>query len=188
MSQKRQKSSFKEFDEQKFKASVQECCWEEIYNCSNVEIAAEIFANRLNDVLDRMAPIRKFQTRKNYVPWMSKDTKVLKEKREAIYKKATSTDNAEDWRQFRALRNQVTSSLRQDKKMWESEKLDLVKNDSTGVWKEVKSWLGWGTSGTPTQLFWEGRLITSPLDLANSMNRFFLQKIQILRNSIPDNN
>ena len=72
--------------------------------------------------------------------------------------------------------------------MWESEKLDLVKNDSTGVWKEVKSWLGWGTSGTPTQLFWEGRLITSPLDLANSMNRFFLQKIQILRNSIPDNN
>ena len=128
-----------------------------------------------------MAPIRKFQTRKNYVPWMSKDTKVLKEKREAIYKKATSTDNAEDWRQFRALRNQVTSSLRQDKKMWESEKLDLVKNDSTGVWKEVKSWLGWGTSGTPTQLFWEGRLITSPLDLANSMNRFFLQKIQILK-------
>ena len=49
----------------------------------------------------------------------------------------------------------------------------------------MKSWLGWGTAGTPTQLFCEGHLISSPSQLASTMNKFFLEKIQNLRNNIP---
>jgi hypothetical protein len=49
----------------------------------------------------------------------------------------------------------------------------------------VKSWLGWGGGGTPTQIFSEGELVTSPAGLASSMNKFFLDKIKRLRDSIP---
>ena len=89
----------------------------------------------------------------------------------------------EDWRNFRAIRNQVTSLLRRVKKKWESDKLDLLQNNSSNVWKTVKGWLGWGSMGTPTQLFSEGRMITSPFGIATAMNNFFLNKIKNLRSS-----
>ena len=98
---------------------------------------------------------------------------------------AAQSDDPEDWRAFRALRNQVTKKCREDKKKWEKEKLDPNDNTTTDVWKTVKGWLGWGTSGTPTQLFWEGQLVTSPRGLCTTMNRFFLDKIRRLRNGIP---
>ena len=179
------KRSFKDFDEDAFKLSVRECGLEEIFSCTNVNIAAETLTNKLTEVLDNMAPIKKIQTRINYAPWMTKETKVLKVKREAAHKKAAETDSQEDWRLFRALRNQVTAKCRDDKQKWERKKLDLEENNSSGVWKTVKGWLGWGTSGTPTQLFWEGRMVTSPSGLASAMNKFFLDKVKKLRNGIP---
>ena len=63
--------------------------------------------------------------------------------------------------------------------------MDLGKNNATEVWKTVKGWLGWGTSGTPTQLFLEGKMVTSPSGLSSVMNRFFLDKIRRLRENIP---
>ena len=49
----------------------------------------------------------------------------------------------------------------------------------------MKSCLGWGGGGAPTQLFSEGNLVTSPSGLASTMNKFFINKIKNLRNSIP---
>ena len=132
-------------------------------------MATEILTSKLTGVLDEMAPVKKIQTRNNYAPWLGKETKLLKDKREAAHEKAAETQRQEDWRLFRGLRNQVTARSRLDKKNWETKKLDLEKNDSSGVWKTVKGWLG-----TPTQLFWEGKMITSPAGLASAMNRFFL--------------
>ena len=53
------------------------------------------------------------------------------------------------------------------------------------MWKTVKSWLGWGGGGPPTQLFSDGRLVTSPAGLGTAMNKFFVDKIRRLRCSIP---
>ena len=49
----------------------------------------------------------------------------------------------------------------------------------------MKGWLGWSSGGPPTQLFYEGRIITKPIGLATSMNKFFIDKIKLLRQKIP---
>ena len=43
----------------------------------NVEGAALEFENKFKDILDKHAPIKVFQTRKNYSPYMSDTTKKL---------------------------------------------------------------------------------------------------------------
>ena len=53
------------------------------------------------------------------------------------------------------------------------------------MWTTVKGWLGWGDTGPPTQLFSEGRLITSPAGIATAMNKFFMDKIKKLRDKVP---
>ena len=52
----------------------------------------------------------------------------------------------------------------------------------------MKIWLNWKVSGPPTQLFHGGQTIKSPADLADTMNEFFIQKVQRLRGNIPEGN
>ena len=98
---------------------------------------------------------------------------------------AALSDSPEDWRLYRSLRNQVTARSRADNKEWERRKLDDRSNSPTDIWNTVRSWLGWGGGGTPTQLFSDGKTVSSPSGLASTMNKFFLDKIRKLRISIP---
>ena len=49
----------------------------------------------------------------------------------------------------------------------------------------MKGWVGWNSGGTPSQLFFDGNIITKPIGLATSMNKFFIRKIKDLRSKIP---
>ena len=111
------KRSYKEFNENIFTELVATCGLEEVLTCTGVEKAAEVFTNKLTEVLDKVAPIKKFQTRTHYAPWLSKDTKLLKAQRETAHKKSAETDKQEDWREFRKPRNQVTAKSRNDRRI-----------------------------------------------------------------------
>jgi hypothetical protein len=150
-----------------------------------VNKAAELLVNKLTNILDELAPIKTVQTRTNYAPWLANETKELQKERNEAQAKAAQSNEAEDWRQYRSLRNQATAKGREDKRKWEEQKLDHRENSPADVWKTVKGWLGWGSAGPPTQLFSEGRVVTSPAGIASSMNRFFLDKIKKLREKIP---
>ena len=112
------KRIFGKFNEDQFKQRINECKLDEILSYTDVNKAAETLTHKLTKILDEMAPVRKIQTRKNYAAWMSKETKTLKEKREAAHERAVTTDNQEDWRYYKNLRNQVTANLREDKRQW----------------------------------------------------------------------
>ena len=78
--------------------------------------------------------------------------------------------------------------MREEKKLWEKKRLDHVGNNSTNIWKNMKTWLNWKVSGPPTQLFHGGQTIKSPAHLADTMNEFFIHKVQTLWSNIPEGN
>ena len=179
------KRIFKEFDGEKFKNDLEKTNLDEILECYDVNDATKLLIDKITLVLDQMAPIKTIQTRNNYVPWLSEDTKTLQIDRNEAHKKAVESNSEEDWRNFRSLRNLVTRKLRSDKAAWEKEKLDDNTNTSTDIWRCVKGWLGWGGGGTPTKLYSGGEIVTSPAGLSSTMNKFFIDKVKNLRNSIP---
>ena len=63
-----------------------------------------------------MAPIRVFQIRTNYAPWLSCTTKELMKKRDLAQKKAGETNSADDWNEFKGLRNRINNILKTEKK------------------------------------------------------------------------
>ena len=71
-----------------------------------------------------------------------------------------------------------------EKKEWEHKKLDSTHNDPSSLWMNVKTWLDWNNSCTPTQLFHDGKLVNSPAGDAGTMNPFFINKVQLLRQNI----
>ena len=160
-----------------------------IYLCDDPDTAANLITSKLNNILDEMAPIKVVQVRTHYAPWMSKDTKAKAKERDIAQKKAAETQVAEDWEAYKELRNSVSSTLKKEKKSWQEQKLQSFGNDTSSVWKNVKSWLGWTSGGSPTMLVENGTgtVHTKPSDLSRIMNEFFVNKVAHLRNNLPLN-
>ena len=60
------KRSYKNFDEKQFLEEVGKICWWEVYSSNDVDQAVDIFTRKLTDILDIMAPVKKFQIRTKY--------------------------------------------------------------------------------------------------------------------------
>ena len=110
------------------------------------------------------------------------------QERDAAQVRASETQHQDDWRLYKNLRNSVTTRMRQEKASWHKQRLDHAENSSTNLWKNIKGWLNWKSSGPPTQLFSDGSLINTRKGLATTMNTFFIYKVNQLRQGIPDNN
>ena len=179
------KRVFKDFDEKVFKLKLGESNLAELLRCTDTNIAAEMLTSKLTRILDSEAPIKTIQIKSNYVPGLSKETKRIQNERNLAQEQAAKSDHPEDYRMYRSLRNQAVARVREDKKKWEEKKFDLDENTCSDTWKTVKSLLGWNTAGPPTQLFYLGRMVSKPMALATSMNKFFIDKIKGLRQKIP---
>ena len=179
------KRSYKDFNAEVFVSEIRKIKWLELYLCENIELAVEIFTEKLSIILNRMAPVRVVQVRSKYAPWVSKETKDLIQLRNDLQKRASTSQSPEDWTHYREVRNQITSKIRKEKKVWQENKIKSLGNDSSSVWKNVKNWLGWTTGGAPTRLLVNGKLISKPKEVATTMNEFFIKKVEDIRKEIP---
>ena len=95
-----------------------------LYLCNDVDKAVDILTSKLTFILDTMAPMKTYQVRTRYAPWLSSCTTAMMKERDAMQKKASETNNREDWQQFKSLRNTVNNRLKFEEKNWQKTKLE----------------------------------------------------------------
>ena len=180
------KRSYKNFDQNKFLEEVNKISWWDVYSCTDVDMAVDIFTKKLTDILDRMAPVRKFQIRTKYAAWVSVDTKRKMHERDLAQQTASSSGLIEDWDSYRTLRNEVTTQLRKDKLDWQQGKLASCEetSDTGKLWKNILGWLNWSSTSSPTKLLSQGNLESSPSKMANIQNNYYIEKVKIIRRSL----
>ena len=100
------------------------------------------------------------------------------QKRDNLQKSASESGSREKWKEFKSVRNQINNRLKYEERNWQKLKLSECDGDPKSTWKNVKGILNWNTSGSPNQLFYKGKLISKPKELANSQNEFFYRKDQ----------
>ena len=179
------KRAYKHFDQVKYLEAIRSTSWWDVYSCENIEEATQKLSNKLNSILNVLAPIRSIQVCNKYAPWISQVTKEKIKNRDRAQQKAISSQFSEDWLCYKSLRNDVNKSLKLEKIQWQRQKLQCFTKDSKSAWKNVKNWLGWVRTGPPTKLLKNGILSFKPKSLANIMNEFFIEKVAILRDKIP---
>ena len=178
------KRSYKNFQPEYYLSLINAMNWWDLYSCEDPEQAVNIFTTKLNMILDEVAPIKRIQVRNKYAPWLSNATKALITERDLAQKKAAESNDDEDWKQFRKMRNQINNKLKMEKRQWQARRLEACSNTSD-TWRTIKGWLGWRGGGPPTQLVVDGELKNKPGDLARCMNEFFINKIRTLKSRIP---
>ena len=65
--------------------------------------------------------------------------------------------------------NNVTAHLKKEKVEWQRGKLDdSVDGSNSGkLWRDINGRLDWSSTGSPTKLFCQGNIETSPLKMAD---------------------
>ena len=182
------KRSFKNFDKLKFIEKVRNIKWWEIYSCDEVDKAVEFLSNELTHILDELAPLRVFQVRSNYAPWLSVGTKQWMKFRDEAFQAAIQSQSDYDWMNYRSLRNKVNNLLQIDKRDWKRSKLKYAAENTSFIWNFAKSWLGWKSGGPPTHLCVNGVMISKPYEIAQAMNTFFVTKVENIVKSLPVTN
>ena len=177
------KRCYKNFDPCKFLEAVRNISWWEIYSCEDLDTAVQLFTNKLNNILNVMAPVKKIQVRTKYAPLISDNTKLKIKNRKQAHKIASETGRTEDWNHYKSLRNSVTNTLKKEKEIWQKEKMDEYANDSSSTWRNI----GWTSGEQPSKLSVNGIVYQKPADLARIMNEFFINKVRNLRSNLPVN-
>ena len=134
------KRSFKNFSESVFLKEIHSLSWWDLYQATDVNTAVDIFTKNVNNILDRMAPVKTFQTSTKYCPWLTQETKLLIKERNKAQKLLSENKNQSNLKNFKNLRNEVTRRLRSDKITWQKQKLESCGKDSRGLWKIC--WVG----------------------------------------------
>ena len=175
--------------------SVEECKrqlnimnWDTVFNEQNVDIANAEFERKFLSILDALAPMRKVQTRNRRSDWISKETKELMTKRDKSRDKAVASSRMEDWQKYRTERNLCNVLVDRDRKDKLKETYEeLHKNrDHKGLYNLTKKKMGWKTGGSPTTFKVDGKMITSPKELADIQIKHFYNKTLQLASEIPE--
>ena len=177
--------SYKDFNPEAFIAAIRQVSWLDIYLSDDVNTAVELLSSKISFILDTMAPMKSIQVRTKYSPWISKQTLGLMKERNNLQRIASETRNRDDWVKYKSLRNKINNRLKYEERSWQKFKLQECEGSPSKSWKNVKSILNWNTSGSPSQLFYQGRLVNKPQELADVQNQYFVDKINLLRQGLP---
>ena len=161
--------------------------WTEIFNAQNVDVAVCILEEKLRAVMDKLAPMKKFQSRRKQNYWISNDTKTLMTARDNMRDSAVQSGSHDEWSEYRRLRNLCNKCVKKDrgqnlKKHFE--RLHL-KNDTKGIYNLAKQKMGWKKAGTPVAFFINGEKVTSPKMMAEIQINVFHEKVRKLIEKLP---
>ena len=85
------------------------------------------------------------------------------------------------WSEYKRFRNMINNRKKYEEQHFKIDKMTEVADSPDIVWKSAKSFMGWKSKGTPTQLNIANKLVTSAKLIAQSMNEFFIDKVRMIR-------
>ena len=186
--------SYKNFVKDDFLADLSTVDWRDVLTTEDLDQAVDLLTQKLNYVLDQHAPWILFQLRKNYSPWLTDETKDLMRQRDSWKAQAkqlrasspdlVTEDQEKAWGEYKRIRNLINNRKGSEENEFKRRKIQESINDTAKVWKISKTFMKWKSTGTPTQLEENGRLVTSAKLIAQVMNNFFIEKIRSIRQSM----
>ena len=137
----------------------------EIFDIVDPENALEIWYSKLNEVLNKHAPLVTRRVKRQSQPkWHSKEIAQLRFRRDFYHKK-------KDFVNFKIYRNKLTSLLRSSKKDYFEKAVESGKSCSE-LWKHLKD-INSGSKGSISSIKCDDMEVNDPIELCEYFNRHF---------------
>ena len=157
-----------------------------VLECTDIDTAAEVFEEKFRKILDKHAPIKIFQMRSNYNPFIKEETKHLIEERKVLKEEMTKNGDKGLAREIKQISMEIIKAIHKDEKdYYEAGLSDKV--DVSTAWKTANELLGNKQNLSPSAIKEAGKdgrpeSISDPQKIAEIFNQFFRRKVKLLRN------
>lgn len=133
---------FSTFKEDDFINDIVNCDdLKKIFRITDTDSAWNIFKSKLSEICNSHAPVKIRRVRSKSCPWMTKDILNLIYKRDLALRKFWTSKNLTDHNNYKSLRNQVTSLIRNTKRQYYENQFRAHNNDPREMWKIINSLL-----------------------------------------------
>ena len=180
------KRSYRDFIVEDFLTEVYTSKINEAVTASKeLDDAAEVFEAMFKEILDKHAPIKVIQMRKNYTPYLREETKLLMEEQKMLKEEMTRTGDITLAKEVKHISKEIVKSIKKDEREYfENGMNDKV--DISTAWKTANELLGNNKNLAPTAIKvveknGVNEIVTNPQRLANMFNKFFRDKVKKLR-------
>ena len=130
--------------------------------------------------------MRTVQVRKNYKSWVSESLKVKLKIRDLTRERARQSGDNNDWLDYKRQRNDCTREIKREKtEHFKNIFTSLQKNnDSKRIHRVAWDLLGWNRDLAQKSFLHQGRIISSPKELANLQIDHYSDKMNRLNEEL----
>ena len=135
--------------------------------------------------LSNQAPLKRVQTNKKHPKFISPETRQTLNQRDSALSKSKLTNNDDDIRHYKTLRNLCHKLISKDKKKSTQEKYKKAEHNSKQLWQITKDTIGWSKNPSPNTLSHQGKTYHSPKAIADIINITQISRNIKLHREIP---
>ncbi len=180
MSYDRHVWDFKRADFDKFRCDLTHVDWNSILSQSDdIDEVCQGWMSAFEGVAKACVPNSVVTIRPRDKPWMTSNIRLLMRRRDRLYKKFKFSKNINHWLAFKALRNEVTSLIRQAKIDFDTKKVQAVienKRGSKGWWDAYRKLTNKQKPSYSTPIEHNNNLVTDSTTKAELFNTFFTKQ------------
>ena len=120
--------------------------WETCFEDDNIDISCQNWTASFLNIARQFIPNKVVQIRPNDAAWFNSELRKLKRQKDRAHFKAKSSQKAEDWLNFRSVRNNYTNKIREAEKNYKETLATSLKNsqniDPKRWWHITKQFMG----------------------------------------------
>ena len=118
--------------------------WEDLMSTSNLDLANNLFKEKINSLMDRIAPWKTFLPRRQYRNWLSLDTKLKMEKRDKLKEETRLSQSELKLSEYKVARNFCSKLVKKDiNELFERLYSRMEdEHDTKGTYSALEKWEG----------------------------------------------
>ena len=170
-----------------YKQDIASIDWSELLASQNIEEVNSIFEEKITKVLDKHAPVKKFQKRKKSKKWVSQKLKEDMKIRDQLWKTAKDSGRLDHWESYKVSRNECVRNLEKCKEEYHRKLYKKIENERTtkNLYRLTSELFDKRDGCTPQQYVKNGNIIRKPIQMANLQMEYYDEKIKNLTAKIP---
>jgi flavodoxin len=183
------------FNKREFEDEISQINWDDITSPnSDTDQSFSLFYNKIIRLLDEMAPMQKLTKKEiglKKCPWITYGILASMRARDALYKKFTKeTDpvlKENYFGSYKAYRNRIIALIRTSKKQYYAKFFEENNSNVKKTWDGIRNLINVNKKSSTKidKIFADSKWLTEGKDIANSVNKFFVNIGSTVEDKIP---
>ena len=177
---------FKNFNKDSFLEDLAQKPWNNVRLCANTDDMWLTWRRHFMESVEKFAPLKRKRTKQRKSPWVT--TELLRQihKRNYLKKLAVSTNDSSYWQQYKTARNQTNNEIKQAKRNFFTENLELNKTNPRKTWSLINELSSRKCSSRNiSEIKVQDKVINSPQEMAQAFNDHFVNIGPSLAQEVP---